>query len=313
MLRTLTHYNCIRFAALVVLLATLGAWLTFHTYSRNRTLAAISADRPAKATEAARLTRSDVYGKLPLSFELNRGQADERVKFQSRGSGYSLFLTSTEALMLLRKNESSRPSGIADSEATLPQKMSVVRTRLLGANPSAQIAGEDELPGKSNYFIGNDANKWRTDVPNYQAVRFHDIYPGIDLVYHGNQRLLEYDFVVAPRANPRLIRLEVAGARRLRVDRHGDLVLRTNAGQMRQLKPVIYQDIDGQRRMVTGGYAVRHGHLVTFKIGNYDHKQPLLIDPTLVYSTYLGGGDNDYGEAITADNSGNAYVVGYAF
>jgi N-acetylneuraminic acid mutarotase len=184
---------------------------------------------------------------------------------------------------------------------------------MIGGNPSAQVEGRDELPGKSNYFIGNDPTKWQTNVPNYQTVRYSDIYPGIDLVYHGNQRQLEYDFVVAPQANPRSIKLAFDGARRIRVDRNGDLLLSTANGKIRQLKPVIYQDVDGERRIINGNYVVSRDNRVHFKLGNYDLSKPLLIDPTLVYSTYLGGSGDDGGNGITADSAGNAYVVGYTY
>ena len=137
----------------------------------------------ARAPQAANPRIVDSYGKLPLSFEANQGQTDSQVKFVSRGTGYSLFLTSTEAVLSLKAPSSSAV---------------VLKMKLVGANPSPQLTGRDELPGKSNYFIGNDPSKWRTNVTTYAKVKYADVYPGVDLVYYGNQRQLEYDFLVAP-------------------------------------------------------------------------------------------------------------------
>src|SRR3989441_8952332 len=186
----------------------------------------------------------------------------------------------------------------------------VLRMRLVGANPAAEISGLEELPGKSNYFIGNDPKKWHTNVPNYARVKYRNLYPGIDLVYYGNQRQLEYDFVVRPGANPSRIVLGVQGADRLEVDAQGDLVLHTAVGPIRQRKPVIYQEIDGDRKEIPGAYVLTGRHQVGFRVAAYDASQPLVIDPVLVYSTYLGGSGLDQGFGIAVDASGNAYVTG---
>jgi len=146
---------------------------------------------------------SETYGKLPLSFEANAGQTDAKVKFLSRGSGYSLFLTDSEAVLTLTKNSKSTALA-AKNAASSPKpntQSAVVRMKLVGANPRTSVAGRDELPGNVNYFIGNDPTKWRTNVPTYAKVDFKDVYPGIDLTYYGHQRRLEYDFVVAPGAD----------------------------------------------------------------------------------------------------------------
>src|SRR5271169_5899407 len=172
---------------------------------------------PTPPVDAARVNEN--YGKLPLSFEANRGQTSPKVKFLSRGHGYGLFLTSSEAVLALRHDKSNdqalkgqnndpRMRG-ANAE---PQSQSVLRLKLVGANPAHNVIGLDPLPGKSNYFIGNDPTKWRTNVPNYAQVRYRDAYPGVDLVYYGNQQQLEYDFVVAPGADPRVISLAVGTA-----------------------------------------------------------------------------------------------------
>ncbi len=168
--------------------------------------------------------------------------------------------------------------------------------RLVGANAKAKVTGLEELPGKSNYFIGNDPKKWRTNVPNYAKVKYANVYPGVDLVYYGNQRQLEYDFVLAPGADPRQIELSFDGAKRLRLDADGNLIVSIAGGEVIEHKPVIYQDIGGMRRRVAGGYALRNGHTVGFKLAGYDHHRSLTIDPSLVYSTYLGGSNADVGQ-----------------
>ena len=159
---------------------------------------------------------ADRFGGLPLSFEANKGQIDQPVKFLSNGPGYNLFLTGNEAVLTLRK-----PQAHADDSKV--REGSVLRLKMIGANTSPQVEGQDELPGKVNYFIGNDPEKWRRNIPTYRKVYYKDVYPGIDVVYYGNQRELEYDFVVAPGANPKLIKFTVEGADKIRLDETGNL------------------------------------------------------------------------------------------
>src|SRR5205085_804397 len=186
----------------------------------------------------------------------------------------------------------------------------VLRMTFADANPKTVLVGRDELPGKSNYFVGNDPAKWRTNVPTYAKVEYEDLYPGIDLVYYGNQRQLEYDFVVGPEADPAAIALNFEGTDEPKVDGEGHLVLETPRGVIRQRKPHIYQEIDGVRREIAGGYVLRPEHRIGIQVAAYDATKPLVIDPALVYSTYLGGGDFDDGFAIAVDGAGNAYVTG---
>ena len=272
-----------------------------------------AAQEPAQPDEATRLRVNENYGKLPLSFESNDGQQDRQVKFLSRGSGYNLFLTNREAVLVLTKSE--KPAAASAKKATLSQKpkrqSTVLRTKLVAANPAAKVTAEQELPGKVNYFIGNDPEKWRSDVATYAIVRYEQVYPGIDLVYYGNQRQLEYDFVVAPGADPARIRLSLAGGQNMRVDGQGQLVVQTAHGAVRWNKPLIYQKVDGMRRAVKGKYVLRRGHEIGFQVAAYDTARPLVIDPTLVYSTYLGGGNTDEGHGIAVDAAGNAYVTGF--
>jgi hypothetical protein len=239
----------------------------------------------------------DQYGKLPLSFEANQGQSDPQVKYLSRGAGYSLFLTANEAV--LRLSALSRQ----------PSASSVIRMRLNGANGSARVSGASPLPGKSNYFIGNDPKQWHTNVPQFAKVRYENVYPGVDLVYYGHQRELEYDFVLQPGASPQAIRLGIAGAKQLRLE-HGDLVLRSAGGDVHLRSPHIYQEANGVRQGVRGRYVITSKNEVGFRVGAYDRRRALVIDPVLAYSTYLGGASYDVAYGIAVDSAGYAYVAG---
>jgi hypothetical protein len=376
---------------------------------------------------AAQPRLAEAYGKLPLSFEINKGQTDSRVRFLSRGGGYSLFLTGNEAVLSLRKSNSNgkrqKANGVAQgshsnpavlpglfdgpgahqNEAAFPAFFrtptaeftdsapandcggkdlekpqglkgepcatrttdALLRMKLVGANPNPKIVGVDELPGKSNYFIGNDPKKWRTNVPNYAKVKYANVYPGVDLVYYGNQGQLEYDLVVRPGADPNSIQLAIASFEQegrqsaivnrkspitegqsaidnrkssirapLHVNATGDLVVGTDGGELIFHKPVVYQPQesrqwsvvsrqlhsttdkgqrtkDGGKDYVDGRYVVRNDQSVAFQVVSYDPAKPLVIDPVLAYSTYLGGNGSDVGLSITVDASGNAYVLGY--
>jgi hypothetical protein len=191
-------------------------------------------------------------------------------------------------------------------------KRTVLRMTFPGANAKPRVEGRDELPGKANYFIGHEPAKWRANVPTYARVHYRDLYPGIDLVYYGNQRALEYDFVVRPGADPSRIALGFEGADRLEIDTRGDLVLHTAQGAIRQRKPIIYQDVDGTRREIAGKYVQQSDDQVAIQVSAYDTGRPLVIDPAvLFYSTYVGGGAIDLGSAIAVDAAGNAYVTGF--
>ncbi len=250
----------------------------------------------ARRADTAAPTRPSVgYGQLPLAFEANQGQSDEQVRFLARGEGYSLFLTATEAVLSLR--------------APAPSS-TVVRMRLMDANAQPTLTGLDPLPGTSNYLIGNDPDRWRRDVPHYARVKYASVYPGIDLVYYGKQRQLEYDFIVGPNADPSRVALAFDGVDALSIDPEGNLILQTAHGALTQQKPVIYQDLGGRRHLVDGRYELRADDRVGFHVSSYDTTRPLVIDPVLSYSTYLGGNGNDTGHAIAVDSAGNAYVTG---
>jgi hypothetical protein len=261
-----------------------------------------------------RRTLSESYGKLPLSFELNQGQTNGRVKFLSRGHGYSLFLTRGEVVLALQGPAAASDSTTGHSAAGV--RRTLLRLKLVGANPEAKIEGLGELPGKSNYFIGNDASKWRTNVPNYAKVRFENIYPGVDVVYYGNQKNLEHDFIVAPGVDPSAITLAVKAEtgtsqkHPLVINSRGDLVVRAGHEEFRFQRPLIYQETNVGRQEVAGGYIFKADNEVGFDIRAYDQTKPLVIDPVLVYSTYLGGSADEVGFTITVNSAGNAYVAG---
>lgn len=253
------------------------------------------------------------YGKLPLSFEANRGQSDPRVRFLSHGNGYSLFLTDSAAVLSLRKPDLASPSSATIPSRPKPKpsfKTDVVRMEISGASHDLHVAGDSQLPGTANYFIGNDPARWHKAIPTYARVKYGQIYPGVDLVYYGNQSQLEYDFIVAPNADPKPIRLRFAGASRLKLDPNGDLEVIAKNGQIAFRKPILYQEINGQRHPVDGHFTLLAGDSVGFAIGSYDHARAVVIDPTLAYSTYLGGNSGAGIGPITVDSTGAVYVAG---
>ena len=287
-----------------------------HPANSVATSAAYHAEDKNDRVEQNRLRES--FGKLPLNFEANSGQTDARVKFFSRGSGYGLYLTPNEVLMVFgsakphaneTRNAKQRTPGDATVQ-TKPKEQAIVRMDLVGANDQARLIGLEELPGKTNYFIGNDPKKWRTDVVNYRKVKYESVYPGVDMVYYGDQSQLEYDFIIAPHADPKSIKLKFNGATAPKVDRNGDLLLFSKSGMLRQLKPVIYQETNGGRTIVEGGYALSCKGRVSFRLGEYDASRPLIIDPVIAYSTFLGGSDLDEGASIAVDSSNNIYIAG---
>ena len=234
-----------------------------------------------------------------LAFEANRGQSPPQVRYLARGAGHALFLTDDGLVMSLAGGDGGTTT---DSAA--------VRMALDGSARSPRMEALDPLPGKSNYLIGPDARSWVTDVPRFAKVAYRGVYPGVDLVVYGKQGELEYDLVVAPGADPSRIRLSFAGADRVRLDEAGHLVLDTPAGEVRQLKPHVYQQVAGSQQPVAGRYAL-DGSSVTFQVADYDRSQPLVIDPVISYSTYLASTHNgDHGEGVAVDPDGNAYVTG---
>jgi uncharacterized repeat protein (TIGR01451 family) len=258
------------------------------------------------ASKQATTTRAaETFGRLPLSFEANQGQLDQAVNFAARGPGYQIALTANGAWLRLRKTADRAPeSGLRSSHSAL------VRMRLAGANPAPKAIGLEELPGKVNYFIGKDPKKWRQGIATYAKVKYREVYPGVDLVYYGNQRQLEYDLVVAPGADPQVIHLAFDGVGRMSVDGQGELVMPTRGGELRQRKPYTYQETATGRKEVASRFVLTGERELRFEIGPHDRNLQLVIDPALVYSTYLGGSFSDYPGGIAVDSAGAAYVTG---
>lgn len=282
-----------------ILIAAVGSSATAERLSSTRENPQSSPQKNTRAYDVASPTKmsrrngSEAYGKLPLSFEPNNGYMDKRIKFFSRGGKYRLFLTSAEVILALSGNRDE-----------------TLRTTFVGANSEAELEPLNELPGKSNYFVGNDPKQWRTNVTNYARVKQRSVYPGIDVVFYGNQRQLEYDFIVAPHADPKVIKLAFTGGRNIRLSNSGNLLILTAQGEVTIEKPAIYQESKGTRQEVEGAYILHKNHTVTFRIGEYDNTRSLVIDPVMAYSTFLGSTGNDFGNDIAVDASGNAYVVG---
>ncbi len=281
---------------------------------------------PAPAAPAQAKIQAD-YGKLPYTFEANGGQADAAAKFLARGPGYSLFLTPGEAVLSLntsRPNQAprlrpgARPEPmLAPTPAAAPEPPAaatppaVLRLSLVGANPEPVIHGEAALPGKVNYLRGKDPAAWRTGLSTYAKVRYEGVYPGVDLVYYGTQGQLEYDLVLAPGADPKVIRLAFAGADQIRLDDTGNLVLTLGEQQVIQHTPRVYQETNGERTLVPTRYVLADNQQVSLAIGDYDAGRALVIDPVISYSTYLGGSGMDEGYSIAVDGVGNPYLTGY--
>lgn len=250
----------------------------------------------------ARAKAARTYGRLQLHFEANQGQTDSQVRFLARSQGCLVFLTPAEAVLSL-----SRP------QADQPARGDVLRMSLAGANPAPEITGLDKLPGKVNYFIGGDRKKWRADLPTYAKVWYKSVYPGVDLIYHGNRQRLEYDFVIAPGADPNAIRLLFKGMDKMSLDPEGNLILAFPGGTLLQPRPVVYQEDKGKRVLLSGRYELLGKNQVGFVVAAYDCDKTLTIDPLLSYSTYLGGSGNDEGQSVDVDASGHAYVTGRTF
>jgi hypothetical protein len=261
------------------------------------------------------------FGNAQLHFERNEGQIDNDVKFLARGPGYQIFLTETEAVMVLNSQSPSVGAKRVGLQETSAGQEHVLRMRLVGANLAPSVRGEHELRGKVNYFLGNDPTRWRTNISTFAKVLYDGVYPGADLVYYGNEGRLEYDFVLAPGADPNRIALEFEGADRIELDAQGDLIAWVAGRKVHWQKPVVYQEFEGQRIEIAGAYRLNGdsltcktdgSHRIGFQLAAYDRSQPLVIDPVLLYSSYLGGVGWDSPYAIAVDVAGNAHVTGHA-
>jgi len=283
----------------------------------NSTRAAVpgasgAAFRPTLPAQTAMTPRQvPGYGKLPVRFEPNVGQAPPQIEYLARGNNYIVAITERGLMLSLSQGATAQNGArIATRTARASVSPAQLRLHLVHATVKPLICAEQPQSSVSNYFIGNDSSRWRSNVANYAAVRYKQVYPGIDWLVYGNPQQLEYDFAIAPRADPRQIELDIEGAGAVSVDDKGDLLVKVNGHSLRQLKPVIYQTAgNGLRHQIDGHYVLRHRHL-SFALAAYDRSRELIIDPALVYSTYLGGSGGDSASAIAVDTDGNAYIAG---
>jgi len=247
---------------------------------------------------------------LPMQFEQNAGQVDSQVEFFSRGQGYTLWLTRTRAVLSLRAGNPIAARGNALKTRDQCSQAELEMT-LVGANPHACVEGLDRLPSTINYFMGDDPKRWRAGVPAFAKVKYRQVYPGIDLVYYGKQASLEYDFIVSPGVDASRIGLRFKGADRLEINEEGGLVASINGGTVRWEKPIVYQKRGAERVEIPARFILKNHREAGFQVDAYDARRELIIDPVLVYSTYLGGGANDQATSMAVDGNGNVYVAGY--
>jgi Beta-propeller repeat len=311
---TVSKSNTFRAALLATALVTAASLAFYFSIGVHASFRAAKATSPA-ATKAPAVNASTIS--LPLFFEPNQGQTASQVKFLAHGAGYGLFLTGDEAVLQLHHlGGQTRPSAVTLNDQ---QPGAVIRMHLDGANSSAGISGAELLPSKSNYFIGQDPAKWHRDVPQFARVQYQAVYPGVDLVYYGNQKEIEYDFRVAPQADPNQIALSFKGAS-VRVDEKGvsgaagDLILSTANGDVRFHAPRIYQLAEAKssshQQTIDGSFRQIADNKIGFAIGPYDHNRELVIDPTLSYSTYLGGSGTESNVKVAVDSAGIIYLAG---
>jgi hypothetical protein len=330
--------------ATVVLTAIIGTGLIFSTGNMQKARAKNPGNNSKKITE-----ESD---SIPVFFESNQGQFDRRVRFMTRGET-TLFLTATEAVYLLRNPKSQVPSllefqisdfklknkneseisglkseiGAEQLIKNKSQKAVALYMTLAGANQNAEFVPSEEAEHRTNYFRGADASRWQTDVPNYRRVSVENIYDGIDMIWQGKTNgEIQYDFVVAPNSDLNQIEWQIEGAKNVSIDNDGDLIIETEAGVMRQRKPLTYQEANDFRTEIESGFVIkenpqsangnRQSFHIGFGIGEYDHSKSITIDPTMLvgslpYSTFLGDSNIDQSNAIAVDTAGNAYITGF--
>jgi Beta-propeller repeat len=301
------------------------------------TRAAAQRAEAASAEQQSRIRAR--MGRLPLAFEANRGQSDPQVEYLARAVGYTLFLTragavfsfpasssSSHAERLMNNRLTSATPARAKSDSTKSahgtghDSCGAIGMKLIGANAQPSVTSSGKLAGAVNYFLGNDRARWHTGVPQYARVSYQNVYPGVEMAFHGEQRQLEFDFIVAGGADSAPIELGFSGARNVSTDAAGNLLLSSSAGKVMLHRPVAYQEKNGVRQSVDARFVVRTAAVrssrrysdkqVGFALGDYDHSSELVIDPSVTYATYLGGTAEDDGLAIAIDHMGDAFVTG---
>jgi hypothetical protein len=268
----------------------------FEKYAARPVLIGLLCAAAAVADTASSKAGVRRYGNMPLYFEANCGQAPPDVRFLSRGAGHMLSLTDSQALLRFKTLGRSGSVGL----------------RWVGGR-SVTPEPEERQPGVTNYLVGADRSKWKAGIPHFGKVRYQSIYPGIDVVFYGRENRLEFDMILAPGADASAVRLQFAGAAKISRDRAGDLLIHANGTDLRQLRPVAYQDLASGRRYVPADYVVTASNDVKLKLASYDRSAPLIVDPVITWAAYLGGTSVDLAAAIAVDSSNNAYVTGYAF
>jgi photosystem II stability/assembly factor-like uncharacterized protein len=279
--------------------------------SSNATSAILDRQRLATPTDTGISRVRQTLGRLPLSFEENRGQAGSNTSFICRTDRFAIYLSPTESVLALTGYERNDTQSSIYRQHVSERRRSTtgLRFRFVGADPEARVTGSEELPGKSNYFVGNDSGRWRKNVPTYARVTCEQIYEGVDIVYYGNHRQLEYDLILAPGADLTAVRIAFDGADAIRLS-NGDLVLETALGEIRQVRPIAYQDTVAGRQAVAADYVIRSNREVGFELGRFDNRHSVIVDPVLSYSSFLGGDDLDVGSDIAVDASGFIYIGG---
>ncbi len=318
-----------------VAVVTVVAGLLLGAAPEQRKLSPVSSSamsRPKPVTPDAARKIQATLATLPLSFEQNQGQTDAQVKYMARAGGYQLYLTSSSAVLSFASHSAkatSRPKQMMEQRllgysrqtrhligkpafknSEVRPSIASLRLQLLNANPAAQVEGHDLLSSRTNYFIGDDPHNWHADVKEFARVSYSNVYPGVDLVYHGQQKQLEFDFIVSPNASPQSIGLNFAGARRVSTDEAGNLLVDSSAGSLTLHRPVAYQQINGAREIIDAQFLLKAHNQIGFALGNYDHNRELVIDPSISYATYIGGNGDDEAYGITTDGSGNSYITG---
>lgn len=300
--------DAIRRFSVLVLVVSFFIGYAWQVYAGEVAPALTEPDKSTKAKV------SESYGNIPLSFIQNDGQMDKEVKFYERASGHTTYFTKEGIyLKLAGKTENN------------DRKSEVMKLTAIGGNKKPKVFAEGMQEGKVNYFIGSNQKKWQTNIPTYGAIVYEGIYKNIDMKFYGNNRQMEYDIIVKPGANPSKVQLSYEGIKNLIVTKDGRLEISMKEGTVIQDRPYCYQEINGKCIEVEGKFEILNkgkqdsGNSTSnpqftygFLVASYDKKHPLVIDPVLSYSTYLGGALQDAGMSIAVDAEGNAYVIGFA-